>query len=131
MEPINGITAIQVDIKIDGLTYNIIEEAFARTKKARDYILDEIMLKQISEPRKELSKYAPKIIKTKIGTDKIKDVIGPGGKMINKIIDETGVKIDIEEDGNVFIYCSEQEDGERALEMIDEIAREIEVNRNI
>ena len=80
-----GITAIQVDIKIDGLTYNIIEEAFARTRKAREYILDEIMLKQIAKPREELSKYAPKITKTKIAVDKIKDVIGPGGKMINKI----------------------------------------------
>ena len=122
-----GITAIQVDIKIDGLTYNIIEEAFARTRKAREYILDEIMLKQIAEPRKELSKYAPKITKTKIKLDKIKDVIGPGGKMINKIIEETGVKIDIQEDGNVFIYSQDSESGNRALEMIDEIAREIEV----
>ncbi len=123
-----GITAIQVDIKIDGLTYNIIEEAFARTKKAREYILDEIMLKQIAEPRKELSKYAPRITKTKISVDKIKDVIGPGGKMINKIIDETGVKIDIQEDGNVFIYSSDSESGNKALEMISEIAREIELN---
>ncbi len=122
-----GITAIQVDIKIDGLTYNIIEEAFARTRKAREYILDEIMLKQIAEPRKELSKYAPKITKTKIKLDKIKDVIGPGGKMINKIIEETGVKIDIQEDGNVFIYSQDNESGNQALEMIDEIAREIEV----
>jgi len=123
-----GITAIQVDIKIDGLTYDIIEEAFARTKKAREYILDEIMLKQIAEPRKELSKYAPKITTIKINVDKIKDVIGPGGKMINKIIDLTGVKIDIQEDGNVFIYSSDQESGNKALDMIDEITREIEVN---
>lgn len=122
-----GITAIQVDIKIDGLTYNIIEEAFERTKKAREYILDEIMLKEISEYRKELSRYAPKITKTKISVDKIKDVIGPGGKMINKIIDETGVKIDIQEDGNVFIYSEDSESGKKALEMVDEITREIEV----
>ena len=122
-----GITAIQVDIKIDGLTYNIIEEAFARTKKAREYILDEIMLKQISEPRHELSKYAPKITTTKIKVDKIKDVIGPGGKTINKIIDETGVKIDIQEDGNVFIYSQDSESGKKALDLIDEIVREIEV----
>ena len=115
-----GITAIQVDIKIDGLTYNIIEEAFARTKKAREYILDEIMLKQISEPRHELSKYAPKITTTKIKVDKIKDVIGPGGKTINKIIDETGVKIDIQEDGNVFIYSQDSESGKKALDLIDE-----------
>ena len=122
-----GITAIQVDIKIDGLTYNIIEEAFARTKKAREYILDEIMLKQIAKPREELSKYAPKITTTKIKVDKIKDVIGPGGKTINKIIEETGVKIDIQEDGNVFIYSENVESGNRALELIDDIVREIEV----
>ncbi len=121
-----GITAIQVDIKIDGLTYNIIEEAFARTKKAREYILDEIMLKQIAEPRKELSKYAPKITNIKISVDKIKDVIGPGGKVINKIIDETGVKIDIQEDGNVFIYSQDCESGKKALDMVEEITREIE-----
>lgn len=122
-----GITAIQVDIKVDGLTYDIIEEAFARTKVARDYILDEIMLKQIAEPRKEISKYAPSIIHTNIKVDKIRDVIGPGGKMINKIIDETGVKIDIEDDGNVFIYAVDTEAGQKALEMINDIVREIEV----
>lgn len=121
-----GITAIQVDIKIDGLTYDIIEEAFARTRKAREYILNEIMLKEIAKPRAELSKYAPKITQTKISVDKIKDVIGPGGKMINKIIEETGVKIDIEEDGNVYIYSEDQASGNKALEMIDEITREIE-----
>ena len=94
----DGITAIQVDIKVDGLSYEIIAEAFDRTAKAREYILDEIMAPQIAEPRKEISKYAPKIISLKINPDKIKDVIGSGGKTINKIIDETGVKIDIEED---------------------------------
>lgn len=125
----DGITAIQVDIKIDGLTYDIIAEAFERTKVARDYILNEIMLKQISEPRKEVSKYAPRIVNTTISVDKIKDVIGPGGKMINKIIAETGVKIDIEEDGKVFIYSSDMEAAKRALAMIEEIAREIEVNQ--
>lgn len=124
-----GITAIQVDIKVDGLSYDIIAEAFERTKNARKYILDEIMAPVISEPRKEISKYAPKIINTKISVDKIKDVIGPGGKMINKIIDETGVKIDIEEDGSVFIYAVEGADANKALEMIDEIAREIEVGK--
>ena len=123
----DGITAIQVDIKVDGLSYEIIEEAFARTRKARAYILDEIMLKQISEPRKELSKYAPKIIHTTINPEKIRDVIGTGGKVINKIIAETGVKIDIEEDGRVFIYSQEQEGAEQALRMIDDITREIEV----
>ena len=123
----DGITAIQVDIKIDGLTYDIIKEAFERTKVARDYILDEIMLKQIAEPRKEISKYAPRILTTKISVDKIRDVIGPGGKMINKIIAETGVKIDIEENGDVCVYSVDTESGEKALKMIKDIAREIEV----
>ena len=127
----DGITAIQVDIKIDGLTYDIIKEAFERTKIARDYILDEVMLKQISEPRKEISKYAPRILTTKISVDKIRDVIGPGGKMINKIIDQTGVKIDIEENGDVCVYSQDTESGEKALKMIKDIAREIEVRWNI
>ena len=95
----NGITAIQVDIKIDGLSYQIIEEAFARTNKARHYILDEVMLKAIDKPRQNVSKYAPKIEVIKINPDRIRDVIGSGGKTINKIIDETHVKIDIEDDG--------------------------------
>ena len=125
-----GITAIQVDIKCDGLTYEIIEEAFNRTKVARDYILDEIMLPVISEPRKELSKYAPKIDTMKIPVDKIKDVIGPGGKMINKIIEEAkGVKIDIEEDGTVCIYSVEGQDGAKAKKMIEDITREIEAGQ--
>ena len=123
-----GITAIQVDIKIDGLTYDIIAEAFERTKNARKYILDEIMLKQIEKPREEISKYAPRIVNTVIKVDKIKDVIGPGGKMINKIIAETGVKIDIEEDGKVFIYSLDTENAKKALEMINNIVREIEVD---
>ena len=124
-----GITAIQVDIKVDGLTYDIIEEAFARTRKARQYILDEVMLKQIAKPRTEVSKYAPKITNTVIKVDKIKDVIGPGGKMINKIIDETGVKIDIEEDGKVFIYSQDEENSKKALKMVEDIAKDIEVGQ--
>ena len=123
----DGITAIQVDIKVDGLTYDIIAEAFERTKKARRYILDEIMLPQISEPRKEISKYAPKIVNMTISTDKIKDVIGSGGKTINKIIDETGVKIDIEEDGSVYIYADDMKKALDAQGMIEDIVREIEV----
>ena len=122
-----GITAIQVDIKIDGLTYDIIKEAFERTRIARKHILEDVMAPVISEPRKELSKYAPKIITTKIKVDKIKDVIGKGGDTINKIIDETGVKIDIEEDGQVFIYTEDMEKGNQALEMIEDIVREVEV----
>ena len=125
-----GITAIQVDIKCDGLTYEIIEEAFERTKVARDYILDNIMLPVISEPRKELSKYAPRIITMSIPVDKIKDVIGPGGKMINKIIEEAkGVKIDIEEDGTVCIYSVEGQDAPKAKKMIENITREIEAGQ--
>ena len=122
-----GITAIQVDIKVDGLSYEIIKEAFERTRKARSYILNDIMLPQISEPRAEISEYAPKIITTKIKPEKIKDVIGTGGKVINKIIEETGVKIDIEEDGQVFIYGKNSENAYDALDMIEEIVREIEV----
>ena len=124
----DGITAIQVDIKVDGLSYDIIEEAFARTNKARQYILDEVMLKQLPEPRKEISKYAPKIIHTHINPEKIKDVIGTGGKVINKIIMETGVKIDIEEDGNVFIYSHDSINGNKALKIIEDIVREFKVD---
>ena len=123
----DGITAIQVDIKIDGLTYDIIKEAFERTKVARDYILDNIMLPVINEPRKEVSKYAPKIMMANISVDKIKDVIGPGGKMINKIIDETGVKIDINDDGKVCVYANDSESGKKAMDMILDIAKIIEV----
>ena len=122
-----GITAIQVDIKCDGLTYEIIKEAFERTRKARQHILDDIMAPVISEPREEISKYAPRIVGTQIKVDKIKDVIGPGGKMINKIIEETGVKIDIEEDGQVLIYSMDNEKAMQALEMVEDIVREVEV----
>ena len=125
----DGITAIQVDIKIDGLTYDIIKEAFERTKVARDYILDNIMLPVIDKPRADISKYAPRIVTTKINPDKIKDVIGTGGKTINKIIDETGVKIDIEDDGRVCIYSSDMESAQKALKMIDIITREIEAGK--
>ncbi len=125
----DGITAIQVDIKIDGLTYDIIEKAFERTKIARDYIIDEVILKAIPEPRKELSKYAPKIVATVIPVDKIKDVIGAGGKTINKIIDATGVKIDIEEDGHVAIYSNDADNANKALKMIEDITRELEVGK--
>ena len=122
-----GITAIQVDIKVDGLSYEVIKEAFERTRIARKHILEDVMLPVIDKPRAEISKYAPRIVSTKIKVDKIKDVIGPGGKMINKIIDETGVKIDIEEDGQVFIYSSDSEKAQEALEMIEDIVREVEV----
>jgi polyribonucleotide nucleotidyltransferase len=124
----DGITAIQVDIKVDGLPYEVIAEAFDRTQKARIHILDDIMAPQIAEPRKEISPYAPKIINMRINPDKIKDVIGSGGKTINKIIEDTGVKIDIEDDGLVFIYSDDIESARKAQGIIEEITREIEVN---
>ncbi len=125
----NGITAIQVDIKIDGLTEQIIKEAFERTRVARMYILNEVMLKVIPAPRTEISKYAPKIVTMKIDVDKIKDVIGTGGKTINKIIGETGVKIDIEEDGSVFIAGVDADAVKKAQEMIETITMELEVGK--
>jgi polyribonucleotide nucleotidyltransferase len=121
-----GITAIQVDIKVDGLTYEIIEQAFELTKKGRIQILDEVILKTISEPRKELSSYAPKIFTTLIDPDKIRDVIGPGGKIINKIIAETGVKIDIEDDGKVFVATSDAEAGNKAINIIEGITKDVQ-----
>ena len=124
-----GITAIQVDIKVDGLSYKIIEEAFARTNKARQYILNDIMKPQIAAPREELSPYAPQIVSTQIKVEKIKDVIGKGGETINKIIAATGVKIDIEEDGQVMIYSADQEKAYQALDMIEDIVREFEVGQ--
>ena len=123
----NGITAIQVDIKIDGLTPEIIKEAFEKTKQARHYILDEVMLKAIPETRPSVSKYAPKIIQFKIDVEKIREVIGPGGKVIQKIIADTGVKIDIEEDGSVFISTPDDEAGQKALDIIKGIVAEPEV----
>ena len=122
-----GITAIQVDIKCDGLTYDIIAEAFEKTRKARQHILDDIMMPVISKPREEISAYAPRIVTTNIKVEKIKDVIGKGGETINKIIDATGVKIDIEEDGQVLIYSTDNEKAKEALEMIEDIVREVEV----
>ena len=125
----NGITAIQVDIKIDGLTEDIIRQAFERTRKARMYILNEVMLKVISEPRKELSKYAPKIITMSIDPEKIKDVIGSGGKTINKIIADTGVKIDINDDGQVFIAGNDATMTNKAKSIIEAITMDLEVGK--
>ncbi|HOP72950.1 MAG TPA: polyribonucleotide nucleotidyltransferase [Thermoclostridium caenicola] len=121
-----GITAIQVDIKVDGLNYDIIRQAFEITRKGRIQILDECMLPVISEPRKHLSPYAPKIFKTKIEVDKIREVIGPGGRIINKIIAETGVKIDIEDDGTVYVATTDEEAGKKAITMIEGIAGNVE-----
>ena len=122
-----GITAIQVDIKVDGLTPDIIKEAFAKTHKARDYILDEIMLKAIPEPRKEVNKWAPKMLTTKVPVDKIREVIGSGGKVIQKISAECDVKIDIEEDGNVFVSGLDKDKAMQAISIINTIANDPEI----
>jgi polyribonucleotide nucleotidyltransferase len=120
----NGITAIQVDIKNDGLTYEIIEKAFEQTRVARMYILDEVMAKAIAAPREELSAYAPKVINIKISVDKIAAVIGQRGKVIQAIVAESGAQIDIEEDGRIFIFAQDQAAGEKARTMIENIVRD-------
>lgn len=122
-----GITAIQVDIKVDGLTMPIIREAFEKTRKARLYILDEIMLKAIPAPREKVNKYAPKMLQTKIPVDKIREVIGQGGKVIQKISAECDVKIDISEDGSVFISGIDYDKAEKALQIVKTIANDPEV----
>ena len=122
-----GITAIQVDIKNDGLTYEIIEKAFEQTREARLYILDEVMAKAIDKPRESLSPYAPKVISMKIPVEKIAEVIGQRGKVIQQIVADTGAKIDIEEDGSVFIFSENQESGEKAKKTIESIIKEPEV----
>ncbi|GGG86175.1 polyribonucleotide nucleotidyltransferase [Staphylococcus pragensis] len=123
-----GITAIQMDIKIDGLTREVIEEALEQARQGRLAIMDH-MLQTIDQPRKELSAYAPKVEVIHINPDKIRDVIGPGGKKINEIIDETGVKLDIEQDGTVFIGAVDQAMITRAREIIEDITREAEVGQ--
>lgn len=122
-----GITAIQMDLKIDGLTPEIIKEAFAKTHAARDYILDEIMLPVIAKPREELSTYAPKMISIQIPVDKIREVIGSGGKVIQKICADCSVKIDIEEDGRVYVSAINMDDCRRAVQVIETIAIDPEV----
>ncbi|HQQ45360.1 MAG TPA: polyribonucleotide nucleotidyltransferase [Bacillota bacterium] len=119
-----GITAIQMDIKIAGIGRPILERALEQARVGRLFILDK-MLSVISEPRKELSPYAPKIITTRVDPDKIRDIIGPGGKTINKIIAETGVKIDIEDDGRVFIAAVNQAAGDKALKIIESLVKEV------
>ena len=121
-----GITAIQMDMKIKGLTFEMIEQAFAQTGRAREYILNEVMLKAIAEPRKELSKYAPKIASMQIDVDKIAEVIGTRGKVIKKIIEETGCEIDTEDDGKIFIKGIDPENMQRAMDMITAIVSDPE-----
>lgn len=121
-----GITALQMDIKIAGLSQDILEEALNQAKEGRMKIL-ESMMQTINRPNKELSEYAPKILTMQINPEKIRDVIGPHGKQINEIIDETGVKIDIEQDGSVFISSPDMEMNEKAKQIIEDIVREVEV----
>lgn len=121
-----GITAIQMDLKIHGLTPDMVREALYKTHKARDYIIDDIMLKAIPEPRKELSPYAPKMLSTVIPVEKIREVIGSGGKVIQKICAECDVKVDVEEDGHVFVSGIDTENCKRAMTIIDTIANDPE-----
>ena len=122
----NGITALQMDIKIAGINRAILQQALQQALQGRLYIL-KIMLDTLAQPREELSPYAPKIVRFTINPDKIREVIGPGGKMINKIIAETGVKIDIEDDGRVFISTPDQAAADKARRIIEGIAKDIEV----
>jgi polyribonucleotide nucleotidyltransferase len=124
----NGITAMQMDIKIDGIDKSIFERALAQAKKGRAFILGK-MLECIPEPRKELKKHAPKITTLKIDPDKIKDVIGPGGKVIKKITEESGAKIDIEEDGTVYVAAADKESADKAISAIESITAEPEIGK--
>lgn len=124
-----GITAIQMDIKIHGLTRQIIEEAISRTKEARTYILDDIMNKTISKAREEVGEYAPKIVQIEVDPTKISEIIGQKGKTINKIIDETGVKIDITDDGKVSVCGIEASAIDKAIEIIKSIVTDIEAGQ--
>nr|WGD86955.1 polyribonucleotide nucleotidyltransferase [Bacillus subtilis] len=121
-----GVTSLQMDIKIEGLSREILEEALQQAKKGRMEILNS-MLATLSESRKELSRYAPKILTMTINPDKIRDVIGPSGKQINKIIEETGVKIDIEQDGTIFISSTDESGNQKAKKIIEDLVREVEV----
>jgi len=121
-----GITAIQMDIKIDGIDRNILSQALKQAREGRLFILNK-MLEVIREPRKSLSPYAPKILTMKIHPDKIREVIGAGGKIINRIIEETGVKIDIEQDGSIYICSANEEANQRAQKIIEGIVRDVQV----
>jgi len=121
-----GITAIQMDIKVLGIGRDIVKKALEQARQGRLYILGK-MLEALPEPRKELSSYAPKIIRMLVDPEKIRDIIGPGGKTINKIISETGVKIDIEDDGRVFIAAPDKESGEKAVKIVETLTKDIQI----
>ena len=124
-----GITSIQVDIKNDGLPYEVIEEALTKTRDARYHIIDDVLLKAIPEVRPELSEFAPKVMTIKIDPDKIRDVIGQGGKVIQGIVADTGAKVDIDDDGTIHIFAETQESGNAAKKAIEAIVEEPEVGR--
>jgi polyribonucleotide nucleotidyltransferase len=124
----DGITGLQMDIKIPTVTTSIMREALAQAKQARLEILGK-MLATLANPRAELSEYAPRIYTTKIPTDKIRELIGPGGKVIKGIIDQTGVKIDVDDDGTVNIFASDGESASRAMQMVADIAAVAEVGK--
>ena len=123
-----GITAIQMDIKVDGLTRDILQAALAQAKKGRAFILGK-MLECIPEPRKQLKKYAPKITTIKVNPEKIKDIIGPGGKVIKKIVEDTGAQIDINDDGTVYIAAADSASADAAIKTIQDITAEPEVGK--
>lgn len=124
----DGVTAVQMDIKVSGISKEILQEALAQARKGRLFILDK-MAEAIAEPRPELSAYAPRMITMTIDPDKIRDVIGPGGKMIRKIIEETGVEIDIEDDGRVFISSMDSKAGEEAKAIIERLTSDVDVGK--
>ena len=124
----DGITAIQMDIKISGITREVLQQALEQARKGRLFILDK-MLAVIDKPRAELSPYAPRMLTFEIDPEKIRDVIGPGGKTIRKIIEETGVDIDIEDDGRVFITSVDSAAGEKAKAIIDRLTSDVEVGK--
>ena len=124
---VNGITSIQMDLKIDGLTPEIIKNAFETTRKGRLYIINDILMPCIAAPRDDVSEYAPKMIQTKIDPEKIREVIGTGGKVIQKIVADTGAQIDIEDDGSVFICAVNKDNAYKALDIINAIVFEPEV----
>ena len=123
-----GVTALQMDIKIDGLSKEILQEALEQARKGRLQILEH-MLQTIDKPREQLSPYAPKILTMMINPEKIGDVIGPSGKTVKRIIEETGVKVDIEQDGTIYISSTDEKMNEKAKQIIENIVREVEVGQ--